>query len=92
MSQSIGFTTKYEDSFAVDNGRVLQSASGALSGGFDEAPLSGEKVELVEVTEPHLSITATEDVHIIVQDVGCVELALGRHVIALDGLPINLHT
>lgn len=54
--------------------------------------MARDEVEFVQITQPHLAIASTKDVHIVVEDVGCVELALGGHVFALDGLPINLNS
>lgn len=48
------------------------------------------EVEAVEVAEPHLAVAAAEDEHVVLEDVGRVELPLGGGVLALDLLPLDL--
>lgn len=61
--------------FVEGNGRVLQSACrGSALSGYRATPFQAIQIQNEKVVEPRLAITATKDIHLVVNDAGRVEL------------------
>ena len=74
----VGLATEDVDLFVEGDGGMLKSASRRYAlRAHRPAPLKAVQVEDQQVVEPELAIATTEDVHLVFNDAGGVELSHG---------------